>query len=582
MYSISFVHLSISGDVFQTHVTRTWEFNSTFPLRSVVIPKLIFQPVFQIIKLLSDSGIITLTGWIIFSSARFIMAILSLWLDFCVYRMLRYIKKGYEEGLVLIASSYVTLTFQCHTFTNSFESLLFVSLIYIIFSSSFHILGTNRNNSSRKKSKLVVYKKTDEIDRLTKSAMKGTRLSCFSCILFGMISVAGIYNRPTFVIFSFLPTLWWLSMVIRHSGSLKTVLVYSLLIIFSAMFTSVMFTSIDSLYFNSISVIDRLSDISYCLPFSVSTIQCLKTFISNHFVFTPWNFVQYNTRGHNLAEHGLHPFYLHFCVNMPLLFGPLMFYLLWSLPVCLNNILISIRKKILWGQNFINSSNSSTDDTAIISRLPLVVFILGTILIFSIFPHQEPRFLIPLLPLMILLVSLSGKPFDKIFSTAFIIFNVLLTVVFGFLHQGGLIPCILKLQASYSTHQIQEDSDVSYNFIFSHTYMPPKFPLLIQSSKVRVWDMKGGDFSTVLSTVEYIKHSDEKQNVAKSRIFLIIPYTVYDDLKGVKLNITLVDKFYHHLSFEDPPRLASLKKSNVLFLLREVYDQMLLLLLEIQ
>lgn len=40
-----------------------------------------------------------------------------------------------------------------------------------------------------------------------------------------------------------------------------------------------------------------------------------------NFVVTPVNFLRYNLVEENLREHGLHPRWLHFVVNVPLLFG---------------------------------------------------------------------------------------------------------------------------------------------------------------------------------------------------------------------------------------------------------------------
>ena len=38
--------------------------------------------------------------------------------------------------------------------------------------------------------------------------------------------------------------------------------------------------------------------------------------------FTPANSFKYNSDPANLAQHGLHPWYTHLLVNMPMLFGP--------------------------------------------------------------------------------------------------------------------------------------------------------------------------------------------------------------------------------------------------------------------
>lgn len=43
----------------------------------------------------------------------------------------------------------------------------------------------------------------------------------------------------------------------------------------------------------------------------------------NNFVVTPLNFLKYNVNAKNLQDHGLHPSYVHFLVNVPLLYNVL-------------------------------------------------------------------------------------------------------------------------------------------------------------------------------------------------------------------------------------------------------------------
>ena len=561
--------------MFDTDVTRTWEFNSTFPLRSIVIPKLLFSPVFYLIKSLSDAGAVTLSGWMIISSTRFVMAFLSLWIDFCVFKVLKFMRGDHSKGLLLIASSYVTLTYQCHTFTNSFETLLFSSLMYVIFLSSIQVISSVENKHSEKKSKFVVTGTVME-NQVSKKPMS---LYCAS-LAFGLISVAGLFNRPTFVIFSILPTLWWLYLLLKFSDSAQHFIQHTILMIASAAVTAAVFCSVDSLYFKDISIFDLYNEVSYCLPFSSNTSICLKTVFKIYFVFTPWNFVKYNTKGENLAEHGLHPFYLHFCVNMPLLFGPLVYYLLRSMANSVKTL-----TKVLRNLPNIDRNKLANIDIILDAKLLLTVYIFFPIIIFSVFPHQEPRFLTPLLPLMILLTCISVKSFSKVFIASFVVFNVILTIIFGIMHQGGLIPCILSLQTLYNTNKIRHNSSVSYNFIFSHTYMPPKFPLLIKGSKVKVYDTKGAGIETVIDLIQDINKSIDRDTDKESRIFLIIPSGVHNDkLQGRDLNITIVDKFYPHLSFEDLPTVTMATghetfSFNSMF--KQIYDQLFLLLLEI-
>ena len=559
--------------MFDTEVTRTWEFNSTFPLRSVVIPKLAFSPIFNLIKYFSDAGFITISGWMIISSTRFVMAVLSLWIDFCVFKVLKFMKGDYSKGLLLVASSYVTLTYQCHTFTNSFETLLFSSLMYVIFSTSVQVISLSESKHSKKKSKLVVTKTESMAERQVSEKLM---VSYFSCLSFGVISVAGVFNRPTFVIFSFLPTLWWLYMLLKFSDSLKHFVKQSVLTILSAAVTCAIFCAIDSVYFHNVSFYGIIGEVNYCLPLSLNALECLKTVYSTNFVFTPWNFVKYNIEGENLAEHGLHPFYLHFCVNVPLLFGPLAYFLLRSMLESIKTV-----KKASRNCYNIDHNKEASMDTISAAQFLITAFTLFPVLIFSIFPHQEPRFLIPLLPFMVLLASISAKSISKVFTASFLVFNIILTIIFGVMHQGGLIPCILKLQTLYNTDKNTDDSNVSYNFIFSRTYMPPQFPLLMKGSKVKIFDTKGDNVDRVLEEIQNVKKSCDRDKNINSRIFLVTPSVAYDELRTKSLNITLVEKFYPHLSFEDPPRVTMSKSFSLYSRFKHIHYQLFLLLLEI-
>ena len=301
------------------------------------------------------------------------------------------------------------------------------------------------------------------------------KISYFSGMVFGVILTAGVFNRPTFLIFAFVPSLWWLINVARCSRNsvIKFLsLIYVTLASAAVMF--VIFCFVDSVFYSlkarsnnneeicNLQISSLLTDLGICLPFDMNTIYCLRKVFANCFVLTPWNFIQYNTVGSNLAEHGIHPFYLHFCVNMPLLFGPLMFYIFKSFPSCMKSILIYLRSL----QFIFSSTNSSQiNKTNIVNNFgrvgstSILLFIFIPVAIFSIFPHQEPRFLIPLLPLIVIFTVISTKSLSKIFIVIFITFNIILAILFGILHQGGLLPCLFKLQTAYNNDQINSHSN---------------------------------------------------------------------------------------------------------------------------
>ena len=604
----------VSGDVFGTEITRTWEFNSSFPLRSVAIPQLMFHPSFKLLKTLHDNGLITLTGWTIVSCSRLIMSLLSLSTDFCVYSICKHLKGDYSKGMLLTASSYVTLTFMSHTFTNSFEVVLFSWLLYTVSLTQFPTSDLSKRKKARKKAKQQEVKKSEA--NIEESSKDTHKISYFNSMVFGVILTAGVFNRPTFLIFAFVPSLWWIINVARcSSNSVIKFLSLIYVTLASAAVTFAIFCFVDSVFYSlkarsvdnkeicNLQISSLLTDLSICLPFDTNTIYCFRKVFTNCFVFTPWNFIQYNTDGINLAEHGIHPFYLHFCVNMPLLFGPLMFYIFKSFPACMKSILIYLRSL----QFIFSSTNSSQiNKTNILNNLGrlgnacILLFIFVPVAIFSIFPHQEPRFLIPLLPPIIVFTVISTKSLSKIFIVIFITFNIILAILFGILHQGGLLPCLFKLQTAYNNDQINKHSNgdqintysnashinkhskISYDFVFAHTYMPPKLPLLIHNSNINILDLKGCDEATLVSSLFNNVNSFKGRGRKNYRLFLVTPATFYNELpENTSLSFSLVERFCPHLSFEDLPRLSVSKSLNFVDEVKLFLEQFCLLLFEV-
>ena len=124
-------------------------------------------------------------------------------------------------------------------------------------------------------------------------------------------------------------------------------------------------------------------------------------------LLTPLSLLTYNLSPTNLATHGTHPLYTHTLVNLPLLLLP-------ALP-------------------FLRPTT------------PSLSALLGVLLL-SFFPHQEPRFLLPAVPLLLssirLPVTSRGK---RWFFVAWIAFNLPLGILMGIYHQGGVVPMQIRL-----------------------------------------------------------------------------------------------------------------------------------------
>lgn len=124
----------IAGEIFSYPVRRTWEFTSEHPIRSV-FP---LWPVYGLPMLLlrwlwigngNDGEIPPIA---VFWTLRVLMFVLSFVLeDWAIHELIQS-PRHRRVAILLVASSYVTWTFQTHTFSNSIETLIVAwSLILI-------------------------------------------------------------------------------------------------------------------------------------------------------------------------------------------------------------------------------------------------------------------------------------------------------------------------------------------------------------------------------------------------------------------------------------------------------------------
>ncbi|TFY60430.1 hypothetical protein EVJ58_g5159 [Rhodofomes roseus] len=193
-------------------------------------------------------------------------------------------------------------------------------------------------------------------------------------------------------------------------------------------------------------------------------------------VLTPLNFLRYNLSSDNLAEHGVHPRWLHLIVNLPLIVGPGLLY-------------YGIRAaRQLWRPTptpLLSEKGEKPVEGGTVFRAPLYV-IVSAVTILSAFRHQEPRFLVPLLVPFIALVAQDSQLqcLGRLFWVSWIISNMALAIVFGFLHQGGVVPSLIDLHDRL--HDLNANAPPEFNstlasVVYWKTYMPPWHLLAIQA-----------------------------------------------------------------------------------------------------
>lgn len=600
----------VAGDVLQLDVEKTWEFDSSRPIRSMIIPYFIYGLPLKLLRLLESHSLVTVTPYLVVLTPRLVITFLMFAVDLIIWKSCKYLRINPTLGLTLYASSFVTFTFLTRTLSNTIECLLFSIVLFVVIrrlptttegrkkkkggnnnpqpapenkakvnapaaagrGAKQNSQETSQSGPASKKNKKknknkgsaqgnqhtnktqqappqpanpapVVddrkgEKRTDDrnskkqVDERKSKKQPKVSVPVFHAdlIILAVSLAAGTFNRPTFLIFCLAPILLWLYHVSSHK--LSVMLRNSTLLVFYTLPFCLAFIVGDSLYYRT--TLTEFSNRMYTCVESKhqqNVMSCVwKTLVHNTAV-TPLNFIFYNVQELNLAKHGIHPFYLHVVVNMPLLYGVLYLlfmyniYRYFSSAISFNNI--------CW----------------------LSMFAIVPVDVLTIFPHQEPRFLVPLLPVMILVgASVMEKlRWRKAFGIVWIISNVVLAIFYGVLHQGGLVQSLFHLQKTVDTTGTATGSN---HVVFYHTYMPPRHLLLNQKSQVTLiaHDLAGSEMSRLNQLVASLHTAKDTRSLS-----VVLPSTVADDFKQtLRVHSSIVSErtFGPHLSLEDPPPLA--------------------------
>lgn len=458
-----------SGDLIAYYTIRTWEWSPALPVRSIVPPFATTGIPVWFAKFFSKKLLTRdVHPVLLFRLERSAFLIISGLIDYSLTCLVS-TPSARRLGLLLLASSHVMNTFQARPFSNSIEAVLVaLSLLFL-------------HNIS-----------------LAKTRDKGYFLH-----LLAITFVTGIFTRPTFLIFG-APIAYQVAFVTftyarTATGWLRLVVPPSL----TAAGTCAAFLVADTLYFRG-----TLDD-----P-----------------VVTPLNFLLYNFSSQNLAEHGLHPRWLHVFVNFPMLFGP---WITW----------LTVRT-IMDSATLFNEKNYTSFEVDVL-RPTIIQIIILSLTVLSAQPHQEPRFLVPLLLPVIVLIANTGRlaHVGKTFWVSCFIFNFVLAVLFGILHQGGVMPSLFHLHSMVGN----TSSGTRTNIIYWKTYIPPLHLLGVSERDVSTGlisfvDLAGAsqnDFVASLSAGDY------------DRTFIVTPMAMrYTLSPAIKDCMELNKSIFPHLDLD--------------------------------
>ncbi|SPO02757.1 related to protein kinase C pathway protein SMP3 [Cephalotrichum gorgonifer] len=430
----------IAGQIFSYPVRHTWEFTSDHPIRSV-FP---LWPVYGLPMLLlrwlwignGQAG--EMPPIAVFWTLRVLMFVISFVLEDWAIHELIHSPRHRRVAVLLVASSYVTWTYQTHTFSNSIETLVVAWSMVLI-----------------------------------QRIVEGPQRSLLSCTILGIVAV--FVADP-----SFRP----LSLAVMLLSGLATALV-------------------------AITI-----DTAFYTPGPLSWGDVLF-----RPVITPLNNLGYNMSPANLAEHGLHPWYQHLLANLPLLLGPA--------------TLLLIRPHL---------------------SLRLYSAVSGLVVL-SIFRHQEARFLIPTVPLILSSVKLPhGRTAKRAFIAAWLIFNAFFAILMGIYHQGGIIPAQVFMSAQPDATQA----------VWWKTYTPPIWLLNGKNEVLETRDVMGLEGEKLMDLLgslatcdepadrrnkEYLKEKSGTYLIAPTSAEWLDPYLPNKGLTGLRFRE--VWRTQTHLNLDD-------------------------------
>ncbi|GAA5889266.1 hypothetical protein JCM5296_005850 [Sporobolomyces johnsonii] len=453
---------------------RTWEWVGEAPCRSIIPVLGSTGAAFLALKAVMGT---TPSGWALFVAQRAVMLLSSFATDWLIWSSCRS-----SLALLLFASSPVTMTFLLRPFSNSLETWFFAASIALVFRIS-------------------------------------VRPRPLHLLLLGGAFALGIWTRVTFVAFAS-PLVVATAILLAKPvdgragplAALSRLITRGLPVALAFLITAYCLAFADTLYFRP-----HLTPLSIVLnPSSL--------------VLTPLNLLRYNLSAANLADHGLHPRYLHVLVNWPMLFGA-------GLAVVFGS------GSRLWAQR--REEEGKDRRQRFMTNVLSACFAVPTLLL-SVQPHQEPRFLVPLILPLVLLApqapflssnTAQGKKRRKIFSVLWLIHSVLFTILFGYLHQGGLLPAIITLNRELRNSTSPLVMGETLDIVFWRTFMPPRHLLLPAGANelpsIRVTDMAGVAPQLLLFTLAALPHpSSDPVSPNTSHRLLVAPAYAVDTLAG--------------------------------------------------
>lgn len=484
----------VLSDWLDIETVRTWEFDPAYPCRSMASLRLFNLPLLALVWGYKHCGS-SPPAALLFLTQRLTAFCYSLIIDACVPSLVTFkSRRGQMLTRIILASNGAILAFSTRPFSNAIEAALLTLCL---------------------RCGHAIYQRAREWSQARRSESK-TVLEGWSALssLLGLFLSLGVFSRFTFALFAlplglqYLYLAWDMSAApAQRSGQQGAPLwrpIRALLLCSDAIngFLTGTLAHVfhDTLYYRSLLQAEERIDTSSAAKLVASLVKRCRY----PPVVAPLNALAYNLEADNLAQHGLHPRWLHALVNAPMILG---------IAGWLGCLALAYRWVDTGGADIARPSarrHSTAPDTRASSEQTLLLAtILVPLALLSVQPHQEPRFLLPLVvPMAPLVASLlcdddagngqtavsavTRQPPDgsskaahqdasdasktkaipasksrllcRLFWTLQITQAAAMTLFFGFAHQAGVAPALIQLN--------EEVAALSKSSV-SHASLPP-------------------------------------------------------------------------------------------------------------
>lgn len=430
----------IAGSYFNSKVQPAWEFKAEKPIRCMLIPNVINYIAFSFVELIQGKQP---SPYLLLVAPRLAYTLFSFIIDFCLFKLCQYYSSRglwYQPVSIIFQSSFVCLACLTRTLSNVPEVIIFALLLVIVAQTirpRFRILFVGPSGRST------------PVNQRVKASTQIT-----SSVLVGFLVTLGTFNRPTFPCFALVPAIYWtLESVKRNSYSvnltLQRIVIPSAL---TSLLTATTISAYDTANYNGIESLKRVIH----LLVNLNILEFYNELCSS-WILTPYNFITFNSNVNNLSRFGLHLPYTHFLVNIPLAFNILGF-------IFYGKIL-----SLLFGSGAYRLIFSSQR----IHGLMLMSALTSTILM-SFIPHQEFRFLLPLIVPLAYVFAFRIYASNKLLSI-WLILNLILIYFYSSVHQSAVIRSCMDLNPILKSYLREERDLLQVNVVAYRCYMVPSY-----------------------------------------------------------------------------------------------------------